>query len=245
MRDYFKRHLFGLPLALVLALILALAFMQAAPASYASSTPSDWQLVLEKPESVLWQGQPADFTVIALNPPTDDLELSITGTHDFMVSQRPPVRLQRGDIPALGFPVRLTPLQAGELKLPVFSVGEQQTGASESVTISKPALTEDMSINVTYNTDNIYLGQTIDIQFEWITAIQPNALQAVNILLPEFENASITPVEPWNAFTSRDSKLYRFTGRQSSCDCSLARDARQSVSHPLSLQDSTSGSRCL
>lgn len=200
MRDYFKRHLFELPFVQVCALISALI-----PVAYASSTPSDWQLVLEKPESVLWQGQPADFTVIALNPPADNLELSITDPHDFMVSQRPPVRLQRGDTPALGFPVRLTPLKAGELNLPVFSVGEQQTDAAESVTISRPTLTEEMSINVTYDTDSIYLGQTIDIQFEWITAIQPNALQAVNILLPEFESAGITPVEPWNAFTSRDS----------------------------------------
>ena len=183
-------------------LLSGLLFLLVFPVAFASD--SDWQLALEKPEGVVWQGQAADFIVLALNPPADDLELSIAATSDFMVSQRPPVRLQRGETPAVGFPVRLTPLKAGELNLPVFTVGDQKTGASESITVSMPAVTDAMNINVSHNTDSIYLGQTIDVEFEWITSIQPNALKAVNILLPEFENAAIRPVEPRNAFSSRE-----------------------------------------
>ena len=193
MKNYFKHPLFGLLLLLVL------------PTAFASESSVDWQLTLKKPDDVLWQGQPADFIVTALNPPSDTMQLSISDTQDFMVSQRPAVRLHQNDTPALGYPVRLTPLKAGELTLPVFTLGEQQTGNAETVTVSMPVVTKDMAVNVNYSTDSIYLGQTIDIEFEWITSIQPNALKAVNILLPEFENRAISPVEPWNAFTSRDS----------------------------------------
>ncbi|AMO54930.1 hypothetical protein GZ77_25495 [Endozoicomonas montiporae] len=193
MTSNFKHTLFGL--------LACIAFITV-PSAYASA--DDWQLVLEKPEDTVWQGQPADFIVLALNPPADEMELSIADNSDFIVSQRPPVRLQRNEAPAIGYPIRLTPLKAGELTLPVFSLGEQQTDASESITVTMPAMTDEMRIHVSHNTDSIYLGQTIDVEFEWITAIQPNALKAVNILLPEFENAAIRPVEPWNAFTSRD-----------------------------------------
>ncbi|MET4692946.1 hypothetical protein [Endozoicomonas lisbonensis] len=191
MTSYFKQFLFGF-----LALLVF-------PTAYASDT--DWQLILEKPDETVWQGQPADFVVLALNPPSDDLKLSIAATSDFMVTQRPAVRLQRDGTPVMGYPVRLTPLKSGELTLPVFTLGEQQTDASESITVTMPTVTDAMSINVSHTTDSIYLGQTIDVQFEWITSIQPNALKAVNILLPEFESAAIRPVEPWDAFTSRDA----------------------------------------
>ena len=58
-------------------------------------------------------------------------------------------------------------------------------------------------MSVTILTASI-LGQTLGVKFEWITSIHPNALRAVNILLPVFEHADILPVEPWDAFTSSD-----------------------------------------
>ena len=189
----------------IIGLLLLLVFPAVFASAYASDkSASDWQLVLEKPEGKLWQGQSAEFIILALNPPAGKLKLKIADTPDFAVAKRPAIRLERNNTPALGFPVRLTPLRSGELALPVFTLGSHQTSATESVTVSAPVVTDAMSINVGLDTDSIYLGQTLDVNFEWITSIHPNALRAVNIVLPMFEHTDILPVEPWDAFTSTD-----------------------------------------
>ncbi|AMO55092.1 hypothetical protein GZ77_12065 [Endozoicomonas montiporae] len=192
MKPFLKQPMVGLLLLLVF------------PAAFASSAAKDWQLVLEKPEGKMWQGQSAEFLILALNPPAGKMELEIADTADFAVATRSAVRLERNNKPALAFPVRLTPLKAGKLTLPVFTLGSHQTGSNENVTVSTPVETDDMSIHVSYDTDSVYLGQTLSVNFEWITSIHPNALQAVNILLPVFEHADILPVEPWDAFVSSD-----------------------------------------
>ena len=154
---------------------------------------SDWELSLEMPEGQLWQGEAASFLLISMSPPDDDMSLIIPDSTDFIISPGTPVKLEKDGQQGMGYPLRLTPIKSGVLTLPAlgFQGYERKQLAAQILPVSAPLLTDEMSLNVSRNKNDVYLGQSIKVRFEWISEIHPRALKAVNIVIPELEQRSI------------------------------------------------------
>ena len=154
---------------------------------------SDWQLTLEMPEGQLWQGEAASFLLISMSPPDDDLSLIIPDSSDFIITPGTPVKLEQDGEQGVGYPLRLTPVKSGLLTLPAlgFQGYERKRIAPQMLPVSAPQLTDEMSLMVSRNTSDVYLGQSVKLRFEWVSEIHPKALKAVNIVIPELELHSI------------------------------------------------------
>lgn len=154
---------------------------------------SDWQLSLEMPEGQLWQGEAASFLLISMSPPDDDLSLIIPDSTDFIITPGTPVKLEKDGEQGVGYPLRLTPIKSGVLTLPAlrFQGYERKQIAAQMLPVSAPLITDEMSLNVRRNKNDVYLGQSVNVRFEWVSEIHPKALKAVNIVIPELEQRSI------------------------------------------------------
>ena len=155
------------------------------------------QLLIETPDSHFWQGQPGQLMVVSLG--ADDLgkTLLLPETDEFLMTAGTPVKVTKGEETGIGYPVQLTPLKSGALTLPPFLVQGANTSSGEQVlNVKAPALSDGMSIRIKRSAEDIYLGQSIRLEFEWITSLHPRALKAVNILIPEMEHSTIRAMEP-------------------------------------------------
>ena len=161
----------------------------------ASYNPS---LQIKQLDNNLWQGQPGRLMIISSDEEGKDNPLLVPETDDFLITAGMPVKLNTGSDSGLGYPVQLTPLKSGLLTLPPFRIHGSDNAISEAkvVSVKAPALSDDMSIQVKRSAQDIYLGQSVRLEFEWITSIHPRALKAVNILVPEMEHNSIQVIEP-------------------------------------------------
>ena len=166
--------------------------------AFAALNPTAKVLQIEKVDDALWQGQPTRFMVVALGDAPLDGRLALPATDDFIMTAGTPVKLTQGDQPGVGYPVQLTPLKSGDLTLPPFALQGHSDYQSEAWALSvlAPAFSDDIRINVKRSADDIYLGQSIRLKFEWVTRLHPRALKAVNILIPEMEQAAIRTLEP-------------------------------------------------
>lgn len=171
----------------VLLLLLSLMIMPA------MGNISDWELSLEMPEGQLWQGEAASFLLISMSPPDDDLSLIIPDSGDFLITPGTPVKLEKDGEQGVGYPLRLTPVKSGILTLPAlrFQGYERKQVAAQMLPVSAPLLSDEMSLSVSRNKNDVYLGQSIKVRFEWVSEIHPKALKAVNIVIPELEQRSI------------------------------------------------------
>ena len=186
-------------------LMLLLVLIMTCPLLLAGET--QWQVGVEAPEGDVWYGLPAEYTLVVYNPPAEEPALVVPNSSDFMIAHRQPVRIQRNGEPALGYPVRLTPLRSGELSIPVFTLASEQTikqTAPATIDAKAPSLSDELTLTVTPSADTVYAGQSIRLTYEWTTSISPMAMNAVNLVLPELEHPDVNVFEPWNAATSRD-----------------------------------------
>lgn len=158
-----------------------------------SNVSGHWQVLLEKPEHEFWQGQPASFLVMSLSPPDTQQRLVIAPTDDFLVTEGTPVPVHKDGVSGIGYPVQLTPLHSGSLALPLFSFQgyEHKNHKPEYINVRAPVLSEKMSIKVAHSSEEIFLGQSVRLRFEWITGIHPKSLRSVKIFIPELENQVI------------------------------------------------------
>ncbi|OED45818.1 hypothetical protein ACH42_04580 [Endozoicomonas sp. (ex Bugula neritina AB1)] len=156
------------------------------------------QLLIDTTDARLWQGQPSQLMVVSLGGGDSDNVLILPETDDFLITAGTPVKLNKGDESGMGYPVQLTPLNAGTLTLPSFLVqgSNASPSAEQFLNVKAPTLSDGMSIQVKRSAEEIYLGQSIRLEFEWITSLHPRSLKAVNILIPEMEHNVIKAIEP-------------------------------------------------
>ena len=174
-------------LLLLLSLLLSLRVLPV------RANISDWELSLDMPQGQLWQGESASFLLISMSPPDNDLSLIIPDSADFIITPGTPVKLEKDGEQGVGYPLRLTPVKSGLLTLPAlrFQGYERKQLAAQMLPVTAPRLTDEMSLNVSRNKNDVYLGQSIKVRFEWVSEIHPKALKAVNIVIPELERRSI------------------------------------------------------
>ena len=155
-------------------------------------------LLIETAEANFWQGQPSKLMVMSLGADDPDKLLLLPDTDDFLITAGTPVKITKGGETGIGYPVQLTPLKSGALTLPPFLIQGADHAPSERqvLHVKAPALSDGMSIRVNRSADDIYLGQSVRLEFEWITSLHPRALKAVNILIPELEHNAIRAIEP-------------------------------------------------
>ena len=180
---------------------LMMSLLLSGASSFVSALPT---LLLETDKVSFWQGQPSQLMLISLGAEDASQELLVPESDDFLITSGTPVKLSKGDTVGVGYPINLTPLRSGTLTLPAFGVSGVAglQSAAQIIEVKAPALSDGMSIRVKHSTDDIYLGQTVRLEFEWITRLHPRALRAVNILIPEMEHDHVRVLEP-----ARDENL--------------------------------------
>lgn len=162
----------------------------------------NWQLYLEKPVTKMLVGEPVDFQLISLAPPESGLQLQIPATSDFSVIRGQPAVFEKNGRSGIRYPVRFTALKQGTLNIPALSLVGHHQKSTEPSTISAefPPISDEMELEVHRSKDEIYLGQSVRLYFEWTTSIPLQAINAVNIRIPEMEHPDMTAMPPWNQF---------------------------------------------
>ncbi len=198
---------------------MLIALISYAPKLYAadqaSSAPE--KLSLQAPSQSFWLGEPSDWLLIAWdnnvaeNSPTASnsqqaSKLILPTSNDFIFTSSTPTPVNENGVTGLAYPIRITPLKAGELTLPAFelqnsavqSSGQSAFSEARKVQIQTAALSKNMQLSLERSQNEIYLGQTFRLKVAWLINYPVKALQAVQLNIAEFHHPDIDIILPWD-----------------------------------------------
>ena len=192
----------------IFTLIVLSLFSQAAQESN-----SHWQVRLQAPAQKLWLGEPSDWLIISLNEPAQQntapaTTLILPHSDGFIFESAVPNPVNENGVSGFAYPIRITPLKPGELTIPAFKLSNTTASLSskiQTVTVNKAKQSNNMALTLTRSAKEIFVGQTLRLNLAWTINYPIEALQAVQLSLPEFHHEHINILPPWDS-VDPDSK---------------------------------------
>lgn len=168
-----------------------------------------WQIYLQAPKQVLWQGQSSQWLVFSLNPPSSKAIFDLPSSDDFSLLNSAPIVVNENGQTGWAYPVNVTPNKAGTLTIPAFTLTfPNQTLATKKqiVNVNAAKSTNRIELQISTNQDEIFVGQSIRLTTSLTLDYPVAALVAVNLHLPILLNEDITVVQPWNKADENNNK---------------------------------------
>ena len=107
----------------------------------------------------------------------------------------------QGGTPYVVFSYEAVPLKSGKLSLPPGTLelaGHRMTIPATPLTVNEPATTDEMQLDVTLSKPECYVGEPIELNVSWTSALSFNGIKAVQFRLPFFGSSQfkINPPVP-------------------------------------------------
>ncbi len=195
---------------LLLSVTKAMAFSQSVDVSQLpSSTTQAWQVYLQPPKQALWQGQSSQWHLISLNPPNGTADINLPASNTFTFLAGNPIAVNSKGKVGWAYPIKITPKVSGNLTLPEISLSYSSATlvtTSQQVNVSSPQITSRMQLELSINSNDIYIGQSIRLTTSWTFDFPVNALKEVNLHIPSLFDKRFSVVQPWNKADENSKK---------------------------------------
>ncbi len=164
-------------------------------------------LSLQGPKKNIFQGQASQWLLITpLNSAEhSSAEIILPKSADWLFSLGTPTSIERNAQHHLAYPLQLTAVSSGTVNLPTIKLKlAEQNLMTEPLNISvKPVLrSENMSLEVSSSTSEIYLGQSVRIDVLWRFDYPIEAIRALDFDIAALRHQQIKVFPPWNKVDS-------------------------------------------